>query len=171
LMHCHYLLSVEGAAFGMPEVTLPVVPGMEGCHWPFRKTHSENWPKLLQLLLEGHSVNAQDAVGWLIDYAGPIDESLQMVWKIITDGDHGLTKRTVEEGILKGIRQEASGVTHSGHSLEAAGKAIFQSILNSCESTLSEAITIQAKHSADFMISPHCRKGVIGAEFTKTMTL
>ena len=37
LMHCHYLVAVEDALLGMPEVTLPVVPGMEGCHWPFRK--------------------------------------------------------------------------------------------------------------------------------------
>ena len=37
LMHCHYLVAVDDAALGMPEVTLPVVPGMEGCHWPFRK--------------------------------------------------------------------------------------------------------------------------------------
>ena len=53
MTHCHYLVAVEGADLGMPEVTLPVVPGMEGCHWPFRKTAPENWPKLLQLLLDG----------------------------------------------------------------------------------------------------------------------
>jgi hypothetical protein len=29
MMHCHYLLAVEDAVLGMPEVTLPVVPGME----------------------------------------------------------------------------------------------------------------------------------------------
>jgi len=31
----------------MPEVTLPVVPGMEGCHWPFRKADPSDHKKLL----------------------------------------------------------------------------------------------------------------------------
>jgi len=47
LMHCHYLIAVEGAQLGMPEVTLPVVPGMEGCHWPFRKADPSDHKKLL----------------------------------------------------------------------------------------------------------------------------
>ncbi|NIN73072.1 MAG: hypothetical protein GTO46_14320, partial [Gemmatimonadetes bacterium] len=65
LMHCHYLLALEGAELGMPEVTLPVVPGMEGCHWPFRKADHQHWPKLVELLLTGKTVKAGEAVGWL----------------------------------------------------------------------------------------------------------
>ena len=41
MSHCHYLVAVDDAAMGFPEVTLPVVPGMEGCHWPFRRTDGE----------------------------------------------------------------------------------------------------------------------------------
>ena len=37
LMNCHPLVAVEDARLGWPEVSLPVVPGMEGCHWPFRR--------------------------------------------------------------------------------------------------------------------------------------
>ncbi|OGF58773.1 MAG: hypothetical protein A2Y62_09720 [Candidatus Fischerbacteria bacterium RBG_13_37_8] len=77
-MHCHYLVSVDNADLGMPEVTLPVVPGMEGCHWAFRKTSPENYYKLLQMLLEGRFVKAKDATGWLVDYdyAGSMEEAL-----------------------------------------------------------------------------------------------
>ena len=47
----------------MPEVTLPVVPSMEGCHWNFRKVKTADWPKLITLLLSGKSVKAEDTVG------------------------------------------------------------------------------------------------------------
>ena len=36
-MHCHYLISRDDAVLGMPEVTLPVVPGMEGVTGPSGK--------------------------------------------------------------------------------------------------------------------------------------
>jgi len=103
LIHCHYLISVDDAKLGMPEVTLPVVPGMEGCHWSFRKVKKEERQKLLKLLLEGEQVKAKDAVGWLIDYAGSHNEALQMAWKIATGKDHGLVKRDVKESELDEI--------------------------------------------------------------------
>jgi enoyl-CoA hydratase/carnithine racemase len=101
LMHCHYLVAIDGADLGMPEVTLPVVPGMEGCHWPFRKARPEDWTKLLELLLSGRSVKAGEAVGWLIDYAGPLEDALQTAWQVATGGDHGLPVRSLEQGALK----------------------------------------------------------------------
>ncbi|MHC4652141.1 MAG: hypothetical protein ACYTES_14970, partial [Planctomycetota bacterium] len=90
--HCHYLVAVEDAQLGMPEVTVPVVPGMEGCHWPFRKASSGDWPKLLRLLLSGRPVRAAEAVGWLADFAGPMDKALQCAWQAATGGDHGLKR-------------------------------------------------------------------------------
>jgi hypothetical protein len=54
---------------------------------------------------------------------------------------------------------------------EAARKAILENVLSSCGSALSEAIDIQARHSAGFMSGKYCQKGRIGAEFTKTMTI
>ena len=66
MLHCHYLVAVDDVQFGMPEVTLPVVPGMEGCHWSFRKRSKPgDWPKLLQMLMTGRPVRASEAVGWL----------------------------------------------------------------------------------------------------------
>jgi hypothetical protein len=144
---------------------------MEGCHWPFRKTSPQHWPKLAKLLLEGKPVAAGETTGWLTDYAGPLDESLKTVWKIVTDGDHGLPVRTVEGGALKDVPKDVSGLASAWDpATEAARKAIWESVLNSCGTTLQEALTIQARHSAGFMAGRECRRGAIGAAFTKTMT-
>ena len=120
LMHCHYLVAVEDAVLGMPEVTLPVVPGMEGCHWPFRKANRDQWPKLVRLLLTGAPVKAKDAVGWLIDYSGPMPESLQMVWRLASGGAAGLTKRKLDEGVLKGMPADAGVPVSDSPATEAA---------------------------------------------------
>jgi enoyl-CoA hydratase/carnithine racemase len=170
MAHCHYLVAEENAALGMPEVTLPVVPGMEGCHWPFRKTGPENWQRLLQLLLSGRPVRGKEAVGWLIDYAGSMEDSIQTVWKIATGADHGVSKRSVIETGLDGIPKEIEGLGDSGDpAIEAARKAIVECIENSCRAAISEALVIQAKHSGNFMTTPPCHKGAIGAAYLRTM--
>lgn len=170
LVHCHYLISVKDADLGTPEVTLPVVPGMEICHWPFRKTDPKDWPKLLQLLLEGKPVKANEAVGWLVDYTGSMDESLKMVWKIVADGDAVLQMRKLKEEKLKNVPLEINGLSESDDpATEAARRAIFQSVRNSCNASLSEALLVQARHSADFMTTPHCQNGIVGTEYKKTM--
>ncbi len=171
LMHCHYLVSVEDAKLGMPEVTLPVVPGMEGCHWSFRKANHKDWSKLLQLLLEGNQLRARDTVGWLVDYADSLEKSLQTVWKIVTGGDHGLSKRKVVEAALEGIPVDIRLSTPDNPGMEAARKAIMDTIRDSCGSPLSKALIIQAQHSADFMTSDPCKKGSIGAEFKRVMAV
>ncbi len=171
-MHCHYLVSAEDATLGMPEVTLPVVPGMEGCHWPFRKTRSEDWPKLLGLLLTGKPVNAKNAVGWLIDHAGPIEESLKVAWKVAGEGEQGpITRRKVIEKALRGTPTEISLPDSGNPAVEAARKAILDCVRESCGTSLSEALTVQAKHSAGFMNSRFCREGIIGTEYAKIMNV
>ena len=170
LVHCHYLVSVDDADLCMPEVTLPVLPGMEMCHWPFRKTSPEQWPKIMRLLLEGKPIKAPETVGWLVDHAGPMDDALQMVWKIATDGDGVLPRRKFEEGKLKNIPSDIQGLSESDNpATVAARSAILECIRNCCDATLAEALTLQARHSADFMITSHCQNGSIGSEFTKTM--
>ncbi len=172
LLHCHYLLSVDDAQLGMPEVTLPVIPGMEGCHWPFRKTSSKNWPKLVQLLLTGQSVQAKEATSWLIDYAAPMEKILKTAWKIVTGADHGLKIRKVEKGTLKGVPKAIRGLPDFGNpAIVESRKAIMKSIQDSCASTLSKALAVQAKHSADFMTTSLCKKGTIGTAFTRTMVV
>ncbi|MEE9443593.1 MAG: hypothetical protein V3V99_13090 [candidate division Zixibacteria bacterium] len=171
LVHCHYLVADEGSQFGMPEVTLPVVPGMEGCHWPFRKTKSDDWPKIMRMLLTGKFVKAKDSVGWLTDYAGSMEDAIKTAWSIASGGDHGLPLRKAEEKPLSGIPNNI-GLTDSGNpATEAARKVIMDCIRNSCESPISEALEIQAKHSADFMSSKYCQKGMIGSEAVKVMSV
>jgi len=169
LIHCHYLVSVEDARLGMPEVTLPVVPGMEGCHWSFRKVIKEDRLKLLKLLLEGEQVKAKDAVGWLIDYSGSHNDALQIAWKIATSKEHGLVKRDVNENALDKISFDIKLQAPDNPGIEAARKAIIETIRDSCGTNLKEALTIQAKHSAEFMISDACKNGKIGAEFKRLM--
>ena len=149
---------------------MPVVPGMEMCHWPFRKTSSKNWPKLLGLLLEGKPVKADQAIDWLLDYAGSMEEALQMAWKIATDGEAVLPRRKLKEDKLKEVSSEISGLSESDDlATIAARKAILESVRNCCDATLSEALALQAKHSAAFMATPHCQNGIVGTEYKKTM--
>jgi enoyl-CoA hydratase/carnithine racemase len=169
LMHCHYLVAVEAATLGMPEVTLPVVPGMEGCHWPFRKAHPDQWPKLVRMLLTGAPAEAEDAVGWLIDYAGPIQDSLVTAWNLASGGSTGVTMRKLDEGVLAEIPADVGVSVSENPATEAARKAIMQSIKDSCSATLLEALDIQANHSADFTASSSCRTGSIGADRARTM--
>ncbi|MEJ2720715.1 MAG: hypothetical protein P8181_06185 [bacterium] len=172
MMHCHYLVALEDADLGMPEVTLPVVPGMEGCHWPFRKATPKNREKLLDILLRGSPVKAKDSIGWLADFAGPMDDALAMVWKIATGGDHGLQKRIVKQSRLKDIPDIPGELPAAGDpAVEAARQAIFNNVQRSCGTTLSEALDVQANHSAGFMNSKECLKGTIGAIYQKTMNV
>jgi len=165
MMHCHYLMAVDTAVLGMPEVTLPVVPGMEGCHWPFRKARAEDWPKLLKLLLSGRSVGAKEAVGWLVDFSGPMEETIQMAWKVAADEAKGvLPRRKAAAEALKGVPKEIDLPAAGSPAVEAARKAIMNCIQDSCGTALSEALAVQAGHSGEFMSSKYCREGMIGAE-------
>lgn len=168
LLHCHYLVSVEDASLGMPEVTLPVVPGMEGCHWPLRKTATEKWPELFRLLLTGRPVLAKDAAGWLVDYAGPVDACLKTVWNLATGTGKGLPRRKIQEGPLKKLPKDAVQGAED-NAVEAGKKAILECILASCAVTSAEALLVQARHSAGFMVSPAFHTGKIGAELKKML--
>jgi enoyl-CoA hydratase/carnithine racemase len=171
LIHCHYLIAVQDAKLGMPEVTLPVVPGMEGCHWSFRKSKKEDWPKLLILLLEGKQVSAKEAVSWLVDYSSSEEDALKMAWKLVSNKNDGLMKRELDENALEGISFEIKLQAPENPGMESARKAIINTIRDSCTSDLKEALTIQAKHSANFMKSDFCKQGRIGAEYNRVMNV
>jgi hypothetical protein len=47
----------------------------------------------------------------------------------------------------------------------------MECIRESCEASLSDALSIQARHSAGFMSSKACQKGMIGAAAEKTMNV
>ena len=170
LMHCHYVISHDGGEFGMPEVTLPVVPGMEGCHWPFRKTEASSHAKLLHLLLTGRAVKADEAVGWLIDYAGPVNDALSTVWAIASDGDHSVKKRELQTGPIK-VNSDITVPDSGDPAFEVARKAIISSVTESCAASFSEALAVQARHSANFMSSKACQSGLVGTEAAKVMNV
>ena len=171
LMHCHYLVAVEDTVLGMPEVTLPVVPGMEGCHWPFRKVGRTAWPKLVNLLLSGRPVKAKQAVDWLIDYSGSMRDSLKTAWDLASGQAAGLPKRKLNEAAMEGIPTEAGVPVSDNPATEAARQAIMETIRKSCGVPLSEALDVQAKQSAAFVVTSFCKEGTIGAEHAKTMNV
>ncbi|MFA6572332.1 MAG: hypothetical protein WCT77_13985 [Bacteroidota bacterium] len=170
LLHCHYIVSTNDALLGAPEVTLPVVPGMELCHWTFRKAKSEDWQKIIKLLLGGKFVKAKDSIGWLVDFAGTIEESLNKAWNLASEGENYLPKRKFEEGVLKGLPADISGIASTEDiATNSARTAIFESIRNSCSVNYTEALEIQARHSAEFMTSKYCQRGFVGSDYQKTM--
>jgi enoyl-CoA hydratase/carnithine racemase len=172
MLHCHYVVAAEDAVVGMPEVTLPVLPGMEFCHWPFRKTEAKNWPRLLELVLGGRSVKAADTVGWLTDFVGPLDDALQCAWKIATSGDHGFERRPLAEGALERVTEVMPSLEAAGDpGIEDARKAIVETVEAACGAPIGEALDIQAKRSGVFMVTPACKNGVIGTTFRKTMVV
>jgi enoyl-CoA hydratase/carnithine racemase len=172
LIHCHYLVSIDDAQLGWPEVTLPVVPGMEGCHWPLRKANADHWPKLTNLLLTGRPVRARDAQGWLVDYAAPLQEALATAWKVASSGDHGLPLRAVEEGALKGLPTDFGDLpAPDSPAMETARGAIIECMQKAGALPLSEALEVSAKLAADFLASDTCRGGAVGAEYTRTMAV
>ncbi|MBM4063250.1 MAG: enoyl-CoA hydratase/isomerase family protein, partial [Planctomycetes bacterium] len=170
LVHCHYLVAVEDAQFGMPEVTLPVVPGMEGCHWTFRKAAKSDWPKLVQMLLTGRPVRATEAQGWLCDLAAPLEQALATAWQVASGGDHRLSRRKVETGALQGVPAAVAGLPAAdGQAQETARQAIMAAVQASCSVPLADALAVQARHSGAFMVTEACLGGVVGADFQKTM--
>jgi enoyl-CoA hydratase/carnithine racemase len=170
LMHCHYLVAVDGAELGMPEVTLPVVPGMEGCHWPFRRMAREHWPRLLKLLLDGRPLPAKEAVGWLADFVGGLDDALQIAYTVASGGEHGLAPRGLEQAALERVVEAVPDLTAaSSPEMEAGRKAILDTVRAATASTLEEALEIQAKHSGGFMTGEACRNGMIGTAWKKTI--
>lgn len=167
--HCHYLIAHDGASVGMPEVGVPVVPGMEGCHWPFRKAAKEDWPRLLGALLTGQAVKAQDAVGWWIDYAGPMADALKTAWAVASGGQHALTCRGVETGALQGVPTDVADLPEADSpATEATRKAIVECVQASCGVPLAEALDVQAKISSEFLCGPIAKKGSVGQEYAKT---
>ena len=169
MMHCHYLVSLDSTQLGMPEVTLPVVPGMEGCHWALRKAADGDKPKLLNMLLTGKFVKGKDAVGWLTDFAAPIEDALGKVWQIANGGDHGIVRRNVADGAV--TVPALSGKQPDDPMGQAAVKAILNCVKASCGATLAQSLDIQAKHSAGFMLTKACQRGAIGSSAKKIIDL
>jgi enoyl-CoA hydratase/carnithine racemase len=172
LMHCHHLVAVDDARLGWPEVTLPVVPGMEGCHWPFRRAPREQWGRLTRMLLTGETVRARDAVGWLADHAAPMDEALKHAWALASGEARGDRRRPLEAGRLEGVTTHMAGLPEPSSTTERDVRTAFLACIDaSCRATAAEALELQARHAAEFLASPVCRAGRVGAERARVMTV
>jgi len=171
LMHCHHLVAVDDARFGFPEVTLPVVPGMEGCHWPFRRAKPEHWPRILQLLLSGEAIRARDGVGWLLDAAEPMERALTTAWALASGAAGGPARRPLESGPLAGVPGDVAGLgAAEDEGTAAARRAMVQCVQQSCAKPAAEALDLQARLAAEFLASPACRAGRVGAEAARVMS-
>ncbi|MCA9758328.1 MAG: hypothetical protein KDA27_21210 [Candidatus Eisenbacteria bacterium] len=170
MTHCHYLVTLDDTSLGFPEVTLPVVPGMEGCHWPFRKTNADGWMKLLQLLLTGRPVSGANATGWLVDFAGPMEEALEAAWSIASGGDHRIAKRELVREIVPGVTDAMPELPPAGSpATQGARAAIVATVRDACSVNLADSLDVQTRHAAGFLRSDLCRKGRVGDERSRTL--
>ncbi len=170
LMHCHFLVAPDGVQFGWPEVGLPVVPGMEACHWPLRRAATDDRSRILEMLLTGRSVRSQDAVGWLLDRAGSLEGALAAAWSLASQGGDGDGRRGLVEGPLEGIQDAVPPLPEADSPLTEAGRAAIMTCVEASTSvSAAEAIEVQARIAAEFLNGPLCRKGVVGSEYAKTM--
>ncbi len=170
LTHCHFVVTLDDAQLGMPEVTLPVIPGMEGCHWLLRKAKPEHQAKILELLLAGRSVKGANATGWLVDFAGTMDACLKTVWAIASGREQSIGRRELASGAVI-VSIELPLPKADNEATNEARSAIAQCIRQSCAVPLAEALTVQARLSGSFMAGKHCREGRIGSEAVKTMSV
>ncbi len=169
MLHCHHVVAEESASLGFPEVTLPVVPGMEGCHWPLRKAGKEDAPKILKLLLGGAPVRAKEAVGWLVDHAGAMDEALATAWKLAKGSGGGPPRRETRTGPIQAPATPPPDLPKATDpATDAARKAILDCVRAACSVPMPEALDVQASHSAAFMTTETCRRGAIGAEAARS---
>ena len=105
----------------------------------------------------------------LVDYAGPLNDAMAKAGMLVSGGDHGITKLTVDEGA---IEVPKDGVPATDNiALEGARKAIMDCVQASCSVPLSQALDIQAKHSGGFMLNKLCQKGAIGSSARKIMNI
>jgi len=169
MMHCHHLVAVDEARVGWPEATLPVVPGMEACHWPFRRARKEHWPRLLALLLSAQPARARDCLGWLVDAAAPMDEALKATWALATGA--GPAKRGLHSAPLAGVPTDVAGLDEAEDPGMAAARAtIAHCVREACALPVGDALVVQALIAAEFLASAPCREGRVGAERARVMS-
>ncbi len=172
MMHAHFVVAVDDARIGWPEVNLPVVPGMEGCHWPYRRAAKEHWPKITQALLTGQAVKAKETIGWLLDAAEPMDKALATVWGLATGSRKDVARRPLEAGPLAGVPTTAPGVPPADDPLVQAGRdGIVACMTQSLAVPNADALALQAKIAAEFLASKPCRDGRVGQEYGRVMAV
>ena len=111
------------------------------------------------MLLDGKARRAGETVGLLVDFAGSLEEVLKTANRLLTSGKGELPLRAVEEGAValpEPFADVDNPATADGR------KAIAECIRHACRVPLGEALEVQARHSAAFMVSPACHRGEVG---------
>jgi enoyl-CoA hydratase/carnithine racemase len=170
VMHCHFVVAEEEVRFGFPEVSLPVVPGMEGCHWLFRRAAPAHWPRIAHALLSGEAVKAKQAVGWCVDVAEPLPQALATAWALAAGTRTDVPRRPLATGALTGVPTSVPTLAPADDPLVEAGRAaIADCITRACAATAAEALDLQARIAAEFLASAPCRAGRVGQEASRIL--
>lgn len=70
-LHCHHVFVEKKSSLRFPEVTLNIIPGMEGLHIPFRRVNQKNQKWVYELLMNGEAVSGEEAAEHkLVTFAG-----------------------------------------------------------------------------------------------------
>lgn len=71
-LHCHHVFAEKESSLRFPEVTMKIIPGMDGLHLPFRRiVDKKNQQWVYKLLMNGEAVSGKEAAGHgLITFAG-----------------------------------------------------------------------------------------------------
>ena len=94
------------------------------------------------------------------------------VWQLVSGGDHGIPERSVETGAMDGVPTDVSDLPPAdSEDSEIARRAIMACVQDACGATLADALAVQARHAADFLASPACRRGLVGAEYKRVMSV
>jgi hypothetical protein len=120
------------------------------------------------MLLSGESVKASEASGWLVDYAGSMEDSIKAAWEMAA-GISKVKERPLTDGAFDVPMDVRLPAATNGS--EAGRSAIADCIKQSCAAPLGEAISVQAKLAGQFMAGKHCREGRIGADAAKTLAV
>jgi hypothetical protein len=101
-----------------------------------------------------------------------MEEVLAAAWSTARGKQGGLGTRELRTGPLREVLTEVGDLpAPDSPATEAARRAIVDCVRASCGASLSEALSVQASHSARFMRSRECREGRVGAERDRTMNV
>ena len=99
-------------------------------------------------------------------------DALRTAWSVASGGEHGLSGRGVETGVLQGVPTDVAGLPEADSpAMETTRKAIVACVQASCGVELAEALDVQTKISSEFLAGPIARKGAVGQEYAKTVRI
>jgi hypothetical protein len=109
------------------------------------------------MLLTGRPVKATEARGWLVDWAGPMEEALAEAWRRARGADRGSENRPVARGAVAGIADDVPWLPQADSPLMERGReAIMTCVKEACGVPVEEALSVQARLAAEFLAGPEC---------------